>query len=515
MKKFLYILAAGIIAMSFYACDQDLLNTNPTDEVASEAIFGTPFGAQTALNGIYRAMHRNSTIWSAGWTDEHPGFFSTPLVRGLMGEDHLMLGGGSGWFWWDYHYWIDGDYTNPSGRQLGTWVFFYTIIAQTNIIIAHTEQLLAVEAYRADGKRVLGQAYALRALSYTMLFEWFCQGNYPVNRLTPGVPIYTEPTTTYTRGVGRGTVAEVFVRINADFARAIELFEGATSRLHTSHLDKYSTHLWWARVHQIQENWEQALYHAEAALRRPGLTRVATMAELGQLNNRNAPSVMWAFEVIADQTGPFGPFLSHMDPEGGYGRSARQAIDSWLWNQIPETDARKRAWWSDGSDGFPHYTQIKIRYADIATMAGDGLWLRAEEAILIAAEANIRKAAPNFAAARALLAELGARRDSEYAARLAARTNAATWNTDTRGEFVTLMDEVLFQRRVELWGEGMGRLFDLRRLNLGFTRDYEGTNHPGSARISRSPGDYEFTILIPQREIDNNPAFSSADQNPR
>ena len=509
MKKLLYIIAAGIIAMSFYACDQDLLDTNPTDRVPSEVIFDSPFAAQTALNGIYRAMHTNG--WSQGWSMEHPGFFSTPLVRGLMGEDHLMLSSGQGWFFWDYAYDIDGDFTSLAGRQYGQWIFTYTMIAQTNFIIANTDRLLAVEATAADGKRVLGQAYALRAFAYTLLYEWFCQGNYVVNRLTPGVPIYTEPTTPETRGVGRGTVADVFERINADFARAIELFEEATPRIHISHLDKYSTHLLWARVHQIQENWEQALYHAEAALSRPGLSRVATIPELGRFSNRNAPSVMWAFEVIADQTGPFGPFLSHMDPEGGYGRSAPQAIDAWLWNQIPDTDARKRAWWSDGSDGFRPMTQIKIRFADITTSVGDGLWLRAEEAILIAAEANIRKASPNFAAARALLSELSACRDPYYADRLALRTDAATWNTDTRGMFVTLMDEVLFQRRVELWGEGLGRLFDLRRLNLGFDR--AGSNH--TVNLSRTPGHPQFTMLIPQREIDNNPALSIADQNPR
>jgi starch-binding outer membrane protein, SusD/RagB family len=67
-----------------------------------------------------------------------------------------------------------------------------------------------------------------------------------------------------------------------------------------------------------------------------------------------------------------------------------------------------------------------------------------------------------------LLKELGDKRDTNYGTVLEARTNAATYNTDTHGAFMTLMDEILFQRRVELWSEGMGRAFDLCRLNLGY-----------------------------------------------
>lgn len=38
------------------------------------------------------------------------------------------------------------------------------------------------------------------------------------------------------------------------------------------------------------------------------------------------------------------------------------------------------------------------------------------------------------------------------------------------------MDEILFQRRIELWGES-GRIFDLQRLGLGYNRTYAGSNH--------------------------------------
>lgn len=78
MKKFLYIAAlTGLV--SFSSCADDALETNPTDEVSVEQIFGSADAAQTALNGIYRAMYVNG--WSNGWESEEPGVMGSLLYR--------------------------------------------------------------------------------------------------------------------------------------------------------------------------------------------------------------------------------------------------------------------------------------------------------------------------------------------------------------------------------------------------------------------------------------------------
>ena len=40
---------------------------------------------------------------------------------------------------------------------------------------------------------------------------------------------------------------------------------------------------------------------------------------------------------------------------------------------------------------------------------------------------------------------------------------------------VEAIDEILFQKRVEFWGEGIS-FFDIKRANLSVTRAYEGSN---------------------------------------
>ncbi len=510
MKRLLYIWVL-IVAATFLSCE-DRLDTNPSDKVSGTLIFGSADAAKVAVNGIYRAMYMYG--WSDNWAHENPGILSLTLVKDLHGEDHVMASQGQGWFFYDYMFAVDSDYSTTSGRQYSQWSLFYTLISQANYIIHATEELIS---YGSEGIDILAQAYAIRGFSYTCLYEWYCKGNYPQNYTSPGVPVYTDATSAETVGQPRGTVEELFVRINEDFETAVDLFKEADLDANENSnvcIDIYSAYGLWARVAQIQENWDKASEYAVAALAKPGIKRVSTISELGEFNNCKTPSVLWGFVVITDQTSPFGPYLSHMDPEGGYGTVAPQCIDAWLWNAIPDTDLRKTTWWEDPANAtYYRYAQLKFRYSDISTYLGDVIYLRAEELLLIAAEAACRK--NDYTTARSLLTELGTERNDEYAQELLRRTDSSTYATDTHQTPLTLMDEILFQRRVELWSEGLGRAFDLRRLNLGFDRNYDGTNHPTSALVSLVPGDNRYVTLIPQKELDSNEAMDITDQNPR
>ena len=109
---------------------------------------------------------------------------------------------------------------------------------------------------------------------------------------------------------------------------------------------------------------------------------------------------------------------------------------------------------------------------------------------------------------------LGNLRDTGFADRLASRTDAATYNSNTNAPLETLMDEILFQRRVELWGEA-GRIFDLQRLALGYNRVYEGSNHTQTVSTKNTDVASPLFILpLPQSELDGNGNISASDQNP-
>ena len=69
--------------------------------------------------------------------------------------------------------------------------------------------------------------------------------------------------------------------------------------------------------------------------------------------------------------------------------------------------------------------------------------------VLIAAEAACQQS--DFTNAKIYLEMLESKRDPNYAARIASLDPSKTYQTDTKLAPVSYMDEVLFQRRVELW----------------------------------------------------------------
>ena len=203
-----------------------------------------------------------------------------------------------------------------------------------------------------------------------------------------------------------------------------------------------------------------------------------------------------------------------------YASKARQCISTGLYKLISGTDERKTAWFRGAipsdeektASSYTSYCQIKFKMADYTTRTGDYLLMRAEEMILIKAEAECHQ--KEYDAARTTIKTLGNARDSKFEERLAARTDANTYNSDTNAPLETLMDEILFQRRVELWGE-VGRIFDMQRLGLGYNRNYEGSNHTEKVTTKNTNAASPLFILpLPQSEIDGNENITSADQNP-
>jgi hypothetical protein len=69
------------------------------------------------------------------------------------------------------------------------------------------------------------------------------------------------------------------------------------------------------------------------------------------------------------------------------------------------------------------------------------------------------------------------------------------------------IDEIVFQKRVELWGEGH-TFFDIKRLDMSVTRGYEGTNWQDSQTILNTNGRPAWTnFVIVKTESANNTAL--------
>ena len=92
--------------------------------------------------------------------------------------------------------------------------------------------------------------------------------------------------------------------------------------------------------------------------------------------------------------------------------------------------------------------------------------MRVEEMKLIEAEAAGMQ---NEGRGIQLLTEFAKTRDANY---VYGTHNDAYYNSENS----LFQNEIWWQRRVELWGEGFG-LFDIKRFKKGIIRSYENTNH--------------------------------------
>jgi hypothetical protein len=237
------------------------------------------------------------------------------------------------------------------------------------------------------------------------------------------------------------------------------------------------------------------------------------------MNNRTLPNVMWGAEIIETQTSGWGPFLYHMDATSmlpgtqSYGYRAPKCINSLLYNKMGVNDVR-RQWWNPNQTSNPNapYLQTKFRFSDPVKALGDKMWMRVEEMYLTEAEALCRIPGKEGDAKNVLMA-LMVKRDPTYST---SKTGVAL-GALTTDETNSLLEEILIQRRIELWGE-YGRIYDIKRLKQGFVRTL-AMGWPSSALIAgtdtRDPETYAWVLTIPQSEFDGNKSLKfEVDQNP-
>ena len=206
-------------------------------------------------------------MWTAGWsttdnTHQCFGISAYNLALDVMADDVIMQAQGNGWFWYDHIYSTKSLYASSIFRSYDVWYANYKWIADANYIIAAGESMSGTEE---DVAYVVGQAYAIRALSYLSLATWFARA--PYNPMTgtyrwtdPGVPVYTEGTGIKTEGRPRENLDVVYARIDEDIDRAVELLEkGMSSSLNTgnkSHINLYVAFGIKSRACLAEGDWE-------------------------------------------------------------------------------------------------------------------------------------------------------------------------------------------------------------------------------------------------------------------
>jgi len=501
-KIFLSIMLLAFVVSS---CEEEFLETAPTDQLEAGTMFESLEGAEAALNGMYRYMYVFDPVYG---NHDAFGHMAVNVDMGMLGQDMVGHVLAHGWFGqmyaWRVHRNADGGMT-----QL-RWYVYYKVILNANMIITNAPQI--EEALPSDVNRLVAQAKGARAFAYYQLAQLYAPA-YHVNPDAPAVPIYTEPSE---EGNPRSSLREVYEQIETDLDQAIELFDGSTAQVHKSHISLPVIHGLYARTALSKGEWDVARQHAETAINLSGASLftvddfpprfegLATYSRNQLFNNVGADEWMWGMEINEEQATIFASFFSHMDPlTFSYAQLGNQKLishgEEGLYHRMSDTDVRKNLW-ADPEYAESYvvpYCQLKFVTQRDGSWEGDYVFMRLAEMYLIKAEAEARDGQHGDAAQT--LYELMQHRDPEY-----------ELSTNTGQE---LIDEIMFHRRVELWGEGFNWI-DLKRTGQPLDRRNKGHSEQLAITLYEEADTDRWLWLIPTDEINANDAISSGDQNP-
>jgi len=481
--KFLSILF-GVLILS--SCKKSFLDTFPTTAVAATDAVASTKNGYAALNGIHRIMYVQYDAQGQA------GEGTNNIYRDLLGEDIVYpLANGStgliGFLRWTTHRNVNDGFLRYMYR------YYYRIIANANVLINGID---AAEGPDADKKIIKGQALAYRAWAHFQLVQlWGKRYVAGSTNSQPGVPLLL---TNILDGQPRASVEAVYEQVNKDLDDAIVLLEGyiRTGSAAKSNLNVSVARALKARVALTQQNWDVAATSAVAA--RSGFPLMDTTAYKTGFNNITNQEWIWGSRQIDDHNTFFYSYFAYISANFNSTviRTQPRAINSVLWTAIPTTDIRKKMWDLTGANvpvppggaRVPYQNNKFLAQSSSASM-GDVPYIRAAEMYLIEAEARARQG--QTAAAQTALFTLNKNRNASYV------------QSTSTGQ--TLINEVMFSRRIELWGEGF-RFTDLKRLNLPLDRTGIPNHLAAIVSIFTVPaGDNSWEWLFPQDEINANP----------
>lgn len=470
-KQFIYVLAAGLI---FSSCEKDFLNTTPQSTINSEQLGGSSQATLGTLKGIFATLRSFGTTGYAGHEDYgHKGVLS---AIDLMGEDVIM--NNLNWGGFNYNY---TGRVSTNSRTHYPWFTYYTQIKNANTIINSVDE----NTEDPQLKAIRGQAIALRGYFHFMLARIYGP-TYVGHESDLSVPINATELSSK-----RNTVSEVYSQIEADLLKAIEELEGY-ARPNKELIDQSVAQAFLADVYLEMGEFAKAAEMANAARQDYQL-----LSESGWKNgffDITQNETMWGADLNAELTTFVANFFSHFDNTNvGYSQGGNISIDRRLYDAMSESDYRKSMFQGATKgefDGNPYGPYISYKFRDLTSdrVSGDYIYLRSALMYYIEAEGLAKSG--NEQGAKDVLFEITNQRDPEY-------IKSAKSGTQ-------LIEEILTQKRIEMWGEGFG-FFDLKRLGKDIVREYTGTNHPSYGRFNIPSGDNKFLFMIPQDELDANP----------
>lgn len=424
------------------------------------------------------------------------------------------------------------------------WTLYYGWIKNCNVVIS-----LAGEQPSADHITGAGIAYAMRAMFYMDLARMFAPQTYKGHPDALTVPIITEKTTNeQATNNPNATNEKMWEFILSDLDKAEE-YLADYQRPDKTTPDLSVVYGLKARAYLTMEMWAEAEHYAKLA--QSGYTMMTETQYLDHNTGFNTPNDAWMFMTEFDAEDPNitandgdsswgSQMILEITEQSGCGYAANygtpKRIDAHLLETIPQTDWRRKCFIDPELDemvasatsmeelqaivaeylsGVSEYPGAIVNTA-MATTSGTfgGLSLKFRAAGGEAGHNNVKigfcVAVPLMRVEEMMLIEAeAAGMQEEGRGKTLLETFAKTRNQEYEYDNAqSFRDNVWWQRRVELWGEGFAT-FDIKRFEKGITRSYAGTNHPKGYRWNTESVPDWMNLCIVQTETNYNQACIS------
>lgn len=505
--------------------------------VTSGQISESPFAMEDIAASIPTILITNYLDMGDHFDFGYPGIFgATDRMVGEVFPVSQNLPGGNQY----YDRWQAWLYPDMGGLSATGWTdFFYLNYYQ---FIYSANEVISIASQSESGGVALGIAKAFRAMCYLDMARMYD----PLPAKAPDRPSYeseleavkglTVPivregaTLEQLENNPRATREEMFNFILSDLTDAESLLADyqPASKTMPSQAVVYGllarTYLWLGGFEETYEGfvtgteaYKKAAEYARKAINASGCTILTESQWLDPKTGFNTVNNAWMWAMIQTTDTVLNNLLSwaaHMSLEAvyGYGYGAQPGISIFSYERISDTDFRKKSYvTADRSYAAaqPYMSLTEEEFKTVAPYASfkfhtaggeksnftianvvDIPMMRVEEMYLIEAEATAHY---DEATARTLLTSFMAHRDPNY------RIPAAT--TD-------LVEEIIFQKRIEFWGEGI-IYYDMKRLNMSMHNADTGTNAPSGAIISTDGRAPWWNCVIPLGAVQQNIALTN------
>jgi len=548
-NKILLLLAA---AATVTGCIKE---TFPSGSVrTAEQVTSSPSALKAMVDALPASMGSANYLNYLSTYDVHfdcgiPGFH---MAYEAMLEDVATLGS---------NVWYNRLHAHGFGRLQGQddghvnthwfWETYYAYIKSANEIISIIDPETTTNA---EILNYLGIAYTNRAMCYldlARLYE-FKENKYTTiapELLGLTVPIVTEQTTEEQGKLNpRAPREEMYEFILSDLDNAEKYIDRTSTAFNVATLGaiyalKARTYIeqgYWNDAN-ASEAFDNAAKYARMAIETSGKTPLNqdqwTDPTNGFNNGSSNNSWIWGINTSSENLGNLSAFTAHFSTEAtwGYGPLSQIGASKKFYERISDKDFRKLSWldpafienpaafpgkykfagsekdrdnYLNGTSSNPAavpYEAIKFRPAqgecldDAVGNTAAHAFIRVEEMYFIEMEAVAHK---SVSQAAGLLDEFMKNRytDGSYVC-------SATDNIDA------FLEEMLFQKRVEFWGEGI-LIFDYKRLDKGLEKGYEGSNIPEVLWYNTDGRSPEWNFVLPRGEYQYNLALSKSNNNP-